>query len=236
MDMRAPAGIGFDLDHTLAIDNKLERVAFLRLLEAVCADGGRPLGSLADETDRIDALLALQRSGAFSIDDAVHRFVLERGVPAREVYAQRYRAMAMDMVDEFVIPMPDAAGTYAALRERGIPVVILSNGWNPLQVLKAQRAGFEGPVIASADIGCQKPARKAFDALLAALGTAPDATWYVGDDPYGDVGGALQAGLIAVWMDNERKIYPGDAPAPSMTVQSLEELVSLLPAVSRGMR
>ncbi len=38
--MDAVAGIGFDLDHTLEIDNKLERVAFMRLLELVEEHGG----------------------------------------------------------------------------------------------------------------------------------------------------------------------------------------------------
>jgi len=35
--------VAFDVDHTLAIDNKLERVAFLRLLARVVDEGGAPL-------------------------------------------------------------------------------------------------------------------------------------------------------------------------------------------------
>ena len=63
MNADARTGIGFDIDHTIAIDNKLERVAFLRLLEIVIDDGGYALGSLDDETRRIDELLVAQRSG-----------------------------------------------------------------------------------------------------------------------------------------------------------------------------
>ncbi|MEO6836662.1 MAG: hypothetical protein ABI231_12265, partial [Candidatus Tumulicola sp.] len=73
MERNAVTGVGFDIDHTIAIDNKLERVAFLRLLELVAADGGHLLGSLADEIERIDALLVQQRGGNFSIDDALRR-------------------------------------------------------------------------------------------------------------------------------------------------------------------
>ena len=43
-------------------------------------EGGRPVGTLADEIDNIDDLLARQRAGEFSIDDAVRRFVGARGL------------------------------------------------------------------------------------------------------------------------------------------------------------
>src|SRR5581483_7646762 len=46
---RAATGVGFDIDHTIAIDNKLERVAFLRLLETIAGDGGRVAEILNDE-------------------------------------------------------------------------------------------------------------------------------------------------------------------------------------------
>jgi len=51
------AGVGFDFDHTLGIDNKLERVAFLQLLAPIRDDGGAPLGSLFQESAAIDKLL-----------------------------------------------------------------------------------------------------------------------------------------------------------------------------------
>jgi HAD superfamily hydrolase (TIGR01509 family) len=224
--------VGFDMDHTLGIDNKLERVAFLRLLEMLLDEGGHTLGTLTDEIDHIDALLALQRSGACTIDEAVARFVLERGLPPKDAYAERFRDMALAMVDELVVPLPGARATLTRLRERGIAVAVLSNGWNPLQDRKVRRVGFDGPVIASGDIGAQKPSPQAFAALLAALGTPADETMYVGDDPHGDVAGARDAGLQAVWIDADRRAYPPDLPAPPYTIASLEELLALIPAQS----
>jgi HAD superfamily hydrolase (TIGR01509 family) len=226
-------GVGFDLDHTIAIDNKLERVAFLRLLEDVLDNGGHALGTLTEETESIDALLAQQRGGAFSIDEAVRRFVRERGAPANDGYIDRFRAMTLDMVDEFIIPLPGAKVTFAALRERGVRTAVLSNGWSPLQARKAKRAGFDGPVLASADLGVQKPDRGAFDALVAALGTTRENTWYVGDDPRCDVNGARDAGLHAIWIDAERKAYPPDLAPPRYTVSALEELMDILPSPSQ---
>ncbi len=225
-------GVGFDLDHTIAIDNKLERVALMRVLEAILDDGGHALGTLAQESDRIDDLLARQRSGEFSIDDGVRAFARERGVAPRDEYVELFRTLAVDMVDQFVIPLLGAARTFEALRERGVRLAVLSNGWNPLQVRKAQRAGFEGPVLASADLGVQKPAACAFSALLEALGTRAENTWYVGDDPRCDVDGARAAGLHGVWLDAEHKMYPPEVVPPAYTIHSLEELTQLIPAAS----
>jgi len=224
-------GVGFDIDHTLVIDNKLERVAFMRLLEIVEARGGRVLGTLDEETGRIDDLLRAQRAGAFSIAEAVGRFVTQRGLEPSEEYVNAFRAFAMRMVDDFVIPVPGVHRVLHGLRERGIPVAVLSNGWNPLQVLKAQRVGFEGPVVASADIGTQKPSPLAFTALLSALGTPAEQTWYVGDDPVSDIGGARGAEIHAVWFDWENKVYPSDLAPPSHTIHCLEELLQCVPSL-----
>jgi HAD superfamily hydrolase (TIGR01509 family) len=229
MDRNAVAGIGFDLDHTLAIDNKLERVAFLRLLEDIERDGGQGLGNLDEEIARIDELLAWQRKGAFSIEDAVMRFVRDRGAEPKPSYAETFRTLAVKMVDDFVIPIPGVKRMLAGLSQRGIAVAVLSNGWNPLQIRKAQRAGFEGPVLASADIGQQKPGARAFEMLLSALGTRPQKTWFVGDDPHSDVDGSRSAGFHAVWFDWEKKTFPPELLPPPYTIHSLGELLDILP-------
>ncbi|HZZ00268.1 MAG TPA: HAD family hydrolase [Candidatus Baltobacteraceae bacterium] len=226
---RGGIGIGFDLDHTLAIDNRLERVAFLRLLEEIERDGGRGCGNLDEEIALIDELLAWQRKGACSIDDAVLRFATDRGAEANPSYVESFRRMAVEMVDDFVIPIPGVQQLLDGLSGRGIVVAVLSNGWNPLQINKAQRAGFEGPVLASADIGQQKPSAHAFDALLSALGTRLQNTWYVGDDPHSDVDGSRSAGFHAVWFDWEKKTFPHELAPPPFVIRSLAELLEILP-------
>jgi len=222
-------GILFDIDHTLVVDNKLERVAFLHLLEDVIDDGGRALGSLSEESEAIDALLAKQRSGGCSIDDAVRTFVAERGVEARQRYVDRFRAKALRMVEDFVVPAPDAKRTLTELEARGYAVAVLTNGWNPLQRRKAERAGFTGTVLASGDMGIQKPDPRVFTAAAAELGLSPADTWYVGDDPSSDIVGALRAGLRAIWLDCEGAPYPRGLPPPTARVAALADLLALLP-------
>ena len=227
-------GIGFDLDHTLAIDNRLERVAFLRLLERVLEKGGRSIGTFSDEIDAIDALLSQQRHGECTIDAAVDKFVVSHGVAPDRSYTASFRAMAVDMVDEFVVALPGVDTTLTKLRDRGIKIAILTNGWSDLQQYKARRAGFSGAVIVSDDIGALKPAPAAFDTLLAQLDTQAARTWYVGDSPETDIAGAQAAGLGTVWFNWERKVYPEGVAQPQHTIESFGALLSLLPDVVRA--
>ena len=218
----------FDIDHTLAIDNKLERVAFLHLLERIATAGGHALGSLDEEIAAIDLLLAQQRSGACTIDESVERFAFDRGVREFNAYPALYRALALDMVDAFVVPALDARSTLAELAARGCALAILSNGWNPLQARKAQRVGFDGRIFASAELGLRKPDPRAFRAVLNALGVEASGAWYVGDDPHLDVPGALTAGMQVAWLDAQGAAYPTDVPEPSLRIGALADLLQVL--------
>ncbi|HKU67013.1 MAG TPA: HAD family hydrolase [Candidatus Baltobacteraceae bacterium] len=226
--MRKVKAVGFDFDHTLGIDNKLERVAFLRLLDAACEIGGHCIGTLAEEIECIDDLLAKQRSGAFSIEEAVQRFMRERGVAHPDEFIGRYKRMAVEMVDSFVIPQPGVRQMLSELRRRGIPVAILTNGWSPLQQHKAARVEFEGPVVVSGDLGFQKPEPQAFEALADALGVPCAEIAFVGDTPASDVAGARRAGMQGVWFDAEGAAYPPDLPPADAVIHSLAELTSLV--------
>jgi FMN phosphatase YigB (HAD superfamily) len=220
-----PAGIGFDFDHTLGVDNGLER----RALYDVAAVVGRPI-SERDENlrARVDDLLAGFRGGAFDIEEMLHRFSAERGMP--DIAPEHWRERCYALVDELVRPMPGARETIALLRARGVPLAILTNGWSPLQQMKIARAlGAHAIdiVLVSDEIRSEKPERAAFDALVDALGGAREATWYVGDNARTDVGGALAAGLRAIWFDWEGQTYPPDLPPPSGIVHALRELEAL---------
>ncbi|HEV3090822.1 MAG TPA: HAD family hydrolase [Candidatus Cybelea sp.] len=226
--MEVVRAIGFDLDHTLAIDNRLERVAFLRLLERISALGGRSAGTLADEIDAIDGLLERQRRGDFGIDEAVRIFARDRGVACDDALIEEFRRTALAMVEEFVVPLPGVGRTLERLRQRGIELAVLSNGWDPLQQRKAERAGFAGPVLVSSEIGALKPALPAFQRLLETLGRPARESWYVGDDPHSDVGGAHRAGMTTVWLNWERRGYPTSEAPPQYAIASFDELLELV--------
>lgn len=226
-------GVGFDFDHTLGIDNKLERVAFLRLLELLISAGGKAIGSLDEESRHIDDLLVQQRAGAFTIDEAVEHFCGPR-LPHTDLrpYIHSYKKFALESVEYFVVPFPGVRALLQALRRSGVRTAILTNGWSPLQERKAARVGFEGPVLVSERVGAQKPDPKAFSALVDALGVPLQNTWFVGDNPQTDVAGSIAAGLHGVWLDAEAASYPSDLTPPNRVIHNLDELMDLLPGAT----
>ncbi len=228
--MPAGCAVGFDIDHTLAIDNKLERIAFLRLLPAIDAAGGSALGTLDQETSAIDTLLERQRSGAFSIDEAVRRYVSERGVTDPYPFVHRFREIALSLVDQIVVPLSGVPRLLAQMRSHGLAAAVLSNGWSPLQQRKAERAGFDGPVLASSDIGISKPDAQAFAALVERLAVPAECVWYVGDNPRADVAGAKHAGLRAIWYNAENRSYPEGLAQPDAVVTDICDVLEIVTA------
>lgn len=217
--------MGFDFDHTLGVDNGLEKKAFYRY----AAELGHPLSAGDAETShRIDDALARARKGAISVDDAVREFFA--GI-APGASGARWRELCFELVPELVRPLEGARELLRDLSARGIPTAILTNGWTPLQQRKIARAlGEDAPatILVSDELGALKPDPAAFAALVAVLGLPSERVWYVGDNPAGDVGGALAAGLRAAWFDWEGLPYPQDVPAPTLRIGRLRELERLV--------
>ncbi|GGQ30024.1 HAD family hydrolase [Streptomyces roseolilacinus] len=79
-------------------------------------------------------------------------------------------------------------------------------------------------VLCAADIGVSKPHAAAFHAACDALGLAPDEVAYVGDQPDIDARGAVEAGLLGVWLDRT-----GLGGRPELTrITDLHQLPALL--------
>jgi putative hydrolase of the HAD superfamily len=222
-----PQAIGFDFDHTLGADNGLERIA----LYAYAAELGRPI-SPGDEIwrERAERLLNAFRLGEITMDEMIAAFAEALGVAHADT--ARWQEHCYALVDELVRPIDGAPDLLASLRAHGVPRAILTNGWTPLQHKKIARAlGAEArdlPILVSDELRAIKPSRAAFDALVRVLGVPRERCWYAGDNPAGDVAGALAAGLRAVWFNGEGRSYPQDLPPPTLIVESLRELETLI--------
>ncbi len=229
MTMRPSIAFGFDFDHTLGVDNGLERKA----LEAYAIELGHPLDPRdAAARERLEAILAGFRAGTASMDEMIAHVALALGANPATANAARWQQHCYDLVDELVRPVEGARDMLAVVRSRAIPAAILTNGWTPLQQKKIARALGDASlgmtILVSDAIRAIKPAREAFDALIAELDTPRERVWYVGDNAHGDVGGALAAGLRAVWFNWENQTYPQDLPMPSVTIAALRELTVLV--------
>ena len=220
-------GVAFDLDHTLLVDNRLEHIALLDML--VHIEGERfPLHLSLDLAGEIaEEELARFRHGQQDVDELLERFVERCGARDGRSWAAWFEARCLASVATFVLPMPGASRTFERLTSAGIALAALSNGPSPLQERKAAQIGFHAPVLASGAIGARKPDPRAFAQLAAQLALPPERIAYVGDDPHGDIGGALAAGMAAIWFDGSGTPYPADAPPPTARITALDELFEL---------
>lgn len=117
---------------------------------------------------------------------------------------------------------PDTADTLRGLRERGVPVGIVSDtGFDLRPVLDALGLSpWIDAVVLSCEYGACKPDPRVFRSLCADLGVEPAATLMVGDNPVTD-GGAATAGLVVLLL-----------PAPAaMGPRGLRHVLSLVDAV-----
>jgi HAD superfamily hydrolase (TIGR01662 family) len=221
--------VGFDLDHTLGIDNKLERRVALTMLAEVAQAESVSYDAGAAEV-AVDEMLAEFRSGSLPVETALAGFFgrfVPLGLRAMEA-TDLFRDRVIELAPASVEALPGVPEMLRELDLMGIPHAILTNGWSPLQEEKARLVGFLGPVFVSERINLRKPSREAFEFLARHFSATPEAVWYVGDDPAVDCAAAHAAGLKAVWMDWEGKTYPQELEPPDYVIHSLAELPALL--------
>jgi FMN hydrolase / 5-amino-6-(5-phospho-D-ribitylamino)uracil phosphatase len=99
----------------------------------------------------------------------------------------------------------------------------LSNGNADLQ-----RCGighwFAGHVTARS-AGVAKPDARIFARLAADAGVPAHEVVHIGDDPVTDIGGAVQAGMQAVWLNRDARAWPAHLPPPPRTISTLAEIM-----------
>jgi beta-phosphoglucomutase len=128
-----------------------------------------------------------------------------------------FRADRFDRVFSDVIPTLDM------LRDRGMPMGVLSNFTTNLDHLLVRQGlgDYFDFVIVSARVGMAKPDPRIFDLAVSEAGRPRDRLLYVGDHVGDDIEGATRAGLHAVLVDR------GDhhSQAPCARIGSLLDLV-----------
>lgn len=128
-------------------------------------------------------------------------------------------------------PFPDAEPTLQALQQRGLKLAIVTNGVSESHTGKLARLGlghFFETVLMPDLTGFAKPDPRQFHLACQRLGVEPEHTAHVGDSLVSDVGGAVGAGLTAVWFNPEQKARPDTAARPHFTITRLSELLLLL--------
>jgi FMN hydrolase / 5-amino-6-(5-phospho-D-ribitylamino)uracil phosphatase len=79
--------------------------------------------------------------------------------------------------------------------------------------------------ITAISAGAAKPDGRIFARLAEAAGVAPEQILHIGDDPHADVVGATQAGMHAVWINRDAKVWPQEFDPPARTISTLAEII-----------
>jgi putative hydrolase of the HAD superfamily len=131
---------------------------------------------------------------------------------------------------------PESLVTLTALRERGVPLALVTNGDARLQRDKIARhdlARFFDAIVIEGEFGCGKPDERVFRHAFQALGVRPEDTWMVGDNLVWDIAGAHGVGARAAWIDRLRQGLPTPAPAhPDRIIHTLDVLLDPPPAAT----
>ena len=157
--------------------------------------------------------------------DDYHRAMLARiGVQAPP---ELLAALVRDVPPTSVVEtFPEVVPTLTALRDRGVPMAVVSDAWPNLPDLHAALGlgdFFEAYAI-SALLGCHKPDPRMYRHASEALGLAPADCLFVDDDP------ALVAAAIELGYQGRAMLREGDEadPAGVAVISSLTELLDLV--------
>lgn len=149
------------------------------------------------------------------------------GAAIAEAFAARRRAV-MQL-------FPDAGRFLTALRDRGLPLGLVTNGDAREQRAKIERHGlapFFGAIVIEGEFGAGKPDAAVYATALAALGVVPGPdVWMLGDHLEFDVAGPQRLGLRAAWLDRPGAGVPaGIGVRPDRIVRGLDEVTVTLSA------
>ena len=120
----------------------------------------------------------------------------------------------------------DTRITLQTLRESAMKIGVITNGGTERQQRKLESLGisswFDVILISEAE-GLKKPDAEIFHRAVGRCGVQAREAIFVGDHPETDIGGALQAGLRAIWKVTPYWPCPYDVPA----IRQLSEILPL---------
>ncbi len=143
------------------------------------------------------------------------------------------RAYDWNVVPGTVV-FPDVPPMLIVLRQAGIKLGIVTNASQPMAMRDAELEAhkliefFPDCRLSAADAGYLKPDRRIFTCALERLGTTPDETIFIGDNPDADIAGALSVGMKAVLRVTDRAAANGPFTSYQPRLRSFEQLPEIL--------
>lgn len=234
--IRDLGAVVFDLDDTLHNDTHAYQSAACDVAEEIGAAHGVSakaiFESYIDHTSRYwralsvehlntpiaDSRYVLWSAALRSVgidDDATTRKAAERyGVRRRSYYT----------------PFPGTLELLAALRQHGLKLGLITNGFAETHYEKLELLGLGAEfdaVLCADEVGMVKPDPKIFLHACELLATSPSRAAMVGDRYFRDIVGARNAGLFTIYIDVHSETIPADE-SPDIRVKGIQEVLAVL--------
>lgn len=137
-----------------------------------------------------------------------------------------------------VVVFPDVPAGLEALLERDIKIGIVTNSGMPMWMREPELERFDllryfpdaALRISAADVGYLKPHPRIFTYALKKLGTAPEHTLYIGDNPTADIVGSQDSGMRGILrrLPKHNQSMMSALIVPDAEIQTFDDLVALV--------
>ncbi len=191
----------FDLDRTLW---DFDSNAFNNICTLLDSFGLSDIGKdhFYSTYDKVNHVLwAKYEKGLISKDllrhERFYRSLLEYGIDDRDM-SVKMGELYLERMPFMTILMPYAYEVLTALKERGVKMALISNGFKEVQYKKIKNCSLEGffeAVLISEEQGVHKPSPVIFKRALNAIGGVKSHSLMVGDDFSNDIEGAMIFGI-----------------------------------------
>jgi putative hydrolase of the HAD superfamily len=235
-----PKAILFDMDGTILDWQTGMEESWLASCEAHCDGSYQPA--------HLHEAIRARRSWFWDDAERAARGRLDLDGASREIVSHAFGdlALAADgiadrVADDYrarrtagITPYPGAIETLARLRERGMPMALITNGAAASQRESIERfalARYFDCIVIEGEFGCGKPDERVFRHALGAVACEPRHAWMVGDSLEADIAGAHRLGVHTIWVDAGAWGLPDGTPVrPHRTVRAITELLDGAPA------
>lgn len=169
-----------------------------------------------------------------NVSRVLHESAIALGCPADKLDAARLLTYYTWRVIPGTILFPEVPEVLTALLNAGIKVGVVTNAYQPMPLRDIELSGlgildfFPDCRISAADVGFLKPHPAIFEVALNTIGSTPDSTVFVGDDPEADIVGSQRMGMKAVLRYLDRRHHDYSNTKPDATINSLTELLPQL--------
>jgi len=232
-----PKAILFDLDDTILAFSESAEPTWRRICERFAP---RAHGAIPEE---LFAAIETSRTWFWSDPDRHRKGRLDLQRARREVVSGAFKQLnivdpdlAIEMADVYtstredtVAPFPGAVETLRTLRDKRVPLVLVTNGTAENQRRKIDKfalADFFQYILIEGEFGVGKPDERVYFQALNKMNVKPEESWMVGDNLEWEVATPQRLGIYSIWVDFEGKGLPESTEViPDRIIRSISQIL-----------